>query len=76
MSKYYISPGVIVKKGEYENIMNARDEFDPFVIGVMEDILAGKLLGSKTILVDSINAHNEGKATRFVRWLERRFILE
>lgn len=41
----------------------------------LTDILAGKLLGCKTILVDSINAHNEGKPTRFVRWLERRFIL-
>lgn len=42
----------------------------------LTDILAGKLLGAKTILVGSINAHNEGLATRFVRWLERRFILE
>jgi len=41
----------------------------------LTDILAGKLLGAKTILVDSINAHNEGFATRLVRWLERRFIL-
>ena len=41
----------------------------------LTDILAGKRLGTKTILVGSINAHNEGKATRFVRWLERRFIL-
>ena len=41
----------------------------------LTDILAGKLLGSRTILVDSINAHNEGPATRFIRWLERRFIL-
>ena len=41
----------------------------------LTDILAGKRLGAKTILVDSINAHNEGKATRLVRWLERRFIL-
>ncbi len=41
----------------------------------LTDILAGKLLGAKTILVDSINAHNEGLPTRFVRWLERRFIL-
>lgn len=41
----------------------------------LTDILAGKRLGTKTILVDSINAQNEGKATRFVRWLERRFIL-
>lgn len=41
----------------------------------LTDILAGKLLGAKTILVGSINAHNEGLPTRFVRWLERRFIL-
>lgn len=41
----------------------------------LTDILAGKLLGAKTILVGSINAENEGLATRFVRWLERRFIL-
>lgn len=41
----------------------------------LTDILAGKRLGAKTILVGSINAHNEGIATRFVRWLERRFIL-
>lgn len=41
----------------------------------LTDILAGKRLGAKTILVDSINAHNESPATRFVRWLERRFIL-
>lgn len=42
----------------------------------LTDILAGKLLGAKTILVDSINAENENTATRFVRWLERRFILD
>ena len=42
----------------------------------LTDILAGKRLGAKTILVDSINAHNECTATRFVRWLERRFILD
>lgn len=41
----------------------------------LTDILAGKLLGARTILVGSINAENEGPATRFVRWLERRFIL-
>lgn len=40
----------------------------------LTDILAGKRLGAKTILVGSINAENEGHATRFVRWLERRFI--
>lgn len=42
----------------------------------LTDILAGKLLGSHTILVGSINAHKEGIPTRFVRWLERRFILD
>ncbi len=42
----------------------------------LTDILAGKLLGAKTILVGSINAHNESLIIRFVRWLERRFILE
>jgi HAD superfamily phosphatase (TIGR01668 family) len=42
----------------------------------LTDILAGKLLGARTILVDSINAENEGPATRFIRWLERRFILD
>lgn len=41
----------------------------------LTDILAGKLLGTHTILVGSINAHNEGVPTRVVRWLERRFIL-
>lgn len=41
----------------------------------LTDILAGIRLGAKTILVDSINAENEGLATRFVRWLERRFIM-
>lgn len=41
----------------------------------LTDILAGKLLGAKTILVGSINAENEGYPTRFVRWLERRFVL-
>jgi HAD superfamily phosphatase (TIGR01668 family) len=41
----------------------------------LTDILVGKLLGAKTILVGSINAHNEDLATCIVRWLERRFIL-
>lgn len=41
----------------------------------LTDILAGKRLGGMTILVDSINAENEGWPTRLVRWLERRFIL-
>lgn len=37
----------------------------------LTDILAGKLLGSKTILVDSITRESENKLTRFVRKLER-----
>lgn len=42
----------------------------------LTDILVGKRLGAKTILVGSINSDNEGIPTRFVRWLERRFILD
>ena len=37
----------------------------------LTDILCGKRLGCKTILVGSINAKNEGIPTRFVRWIER-----
>ena len=37
----------------------------------LTDILAGKLLGAKTVLVDSISKHQEGLPTRFVRRLER-----
>ncbi len=37
----------------------------------LTDILAGKLLGAKTVLVDSITKHKEGLPTRFVRRLER-----
>ncbi|MBQ4124309.1 YqeG family HAD IIIA-type phosphatase [bacterium] len=37
----------------------------------LTDILAGKLLGAKTILVDSITKDTENKLTRFVRKLER-----
>ncbi len=37
----------------------------------LTDILAGKLLGAKTILVDSITKDTENKQTRFVRKLER-----
>ncbi len=37
----------------------------------LTDILAGKRLGAKTILVDSITREIENKPTRFVRWLER-----
>lgn len=42
----------------------------------LTDILAGKKLGSKTILVGSINYENEGVLTRLVRWLEHRFIAD
>ncbi len=37
----------------------------------LTDILSGKLLGAKTILVDSITKDSENKLTRFVRKLER-----
>ncbi len=37
----------------------------------LTDVLAGKLLGAKTILVDSITKDTENKPTRFVRKLER-----
>ncbi|CCY24732.1 MAG: YqeG family HAD IIIA-type phosphatase [Brachyspira sp.] len=37
----------------------------------LTDILCGKLLGCKTILVDSISADKEAKIVRFVRQLER-----
>lgn len=37
----------------------------------LTDVLAGKLLGARTILVDSITKDTENKQTRFVRKLER-----
>ena len=37
----------------------------------LTDILCGRRLGCLTVLVDSINAENEGWPTRFVRRLER-----
>ncbi len=37
----------------------------------LTDILAGQLLGAKTVLVDSITKDTENKLTRFVRKLER-----
>ncbi len=37
----------------------------------LTDVLAGKLIGAKTILVDSITKETENIPTRFVRWLER-----
>ncbi len=40
----------------------------------LTDILAGKFLGSKTVLVDSITKDTENKITRIVRALERSVI--
>ena len=40
----------------------------------LTDILAGKFLGCKTILVDSISKSTEKPIVRFVRWLERLLI--
>ena len=37
----------------------------------LTDILCGKKLGCKTILVDSVTAESEKKIVRFVRFLER-----
>ena len=37
----------------------------------LTDILAGKLAGTKTVLVDSITRTTESKLTRIVRFLER-----
>jgi HAD superfamily phosphatase (TIGR01668 family) len=37
----------------------------------LTDIMCGKRLGCKTILVDSITADSEAKIVRFVRFLER-----
>lgn len=37
----------------------------------LTDIIAGKLLGCKTILVDSITKNTEKPIVRFVRWCER-----
>ncbi len=37
----------------------------------LTDILAGKLAGTKTMLVDSITKDTEPKLTRFVRFIER-----
>ena len=58
--------------GEYLKTVNIEPE-NAVMIGdrPLTDILAGKLLGSKTILVDSITKDTENKLTRFVRKLER-----
>ncbi len=60
---------------EFINSVNIKPE-ETVVVGdrPLTDILAGKLLGAKTILVDSITKDTENKPTRFVRALERLFI--
>ena len=57
---------------EFLSSVNIKPE-ETVVIGdrPLTDILAGKLLGAKTILVDSITKDTENKPTRFVRKLER-----
>lgn len=57
---------------EYLKTINKTSE-ETVVIGdrPLTDILAGKLLGAKTILVDSITRETEGIPTRVVRKLER-----
>lgn len=57
---------------EYLCVINKTPQ-ETVVIGdrPLTDILAGKLLGAKTILVDSITKDTEGLPTRFVRRLER-----
>ena len=37
----------------------------------LTDVLCGKFMGSKTIMVDSITADSEAKLVRFVRFLEK-----
>lgn len=63
------SPKVMIEFLKSVNIPNS----EAVVIGdrPLTDILAGKLLGAKTILVDSITKDTENKLTRFVRKLER-----
>lgn len=65
-------------KPKTENIMKfiSKYDFTPVecvIVGdrPLTDILCGKLLGCKTILVDSITAESEAKVVRFVRKLER-----
>ncbi len=57
---------------EYLNAIGKTSQ-ETVVVGdrPLTDILAGKLLGAKTVLVDSITKHKEGMPTRFVRKLER-----
>ena len=57
---------------QYLSSINIKPE-EAVVIGdrPLTDILAGKLLGAKTILVDSITKDSENLPTRLVRKLER-----
>ena len=57
---------------EFLNKYNLKSK-DCIIVGdrPLTDILCGKLLGCKTILVDSITAEKESKLVRFVRALER-----
>jgi len=57
--------------GEYLETIGVKP-YEAVMIGdrPLTDILAGKLLGCKTILVGSINP-NENLPTKFVRALER-----
>ncbi len=57
---------------EFLKSVNIKPE-ETVVIGdrPLTDILAGKLLGAKTVLVDSVTKDSENKLTRFVRKLER-----
>jgi len=66
--------GVILKFLSRHNI----DPKDCVLVGdrPLTDILCGKRLGCKTILVDSITADTEAKIVRFVRWLERLIVKE
>lgn len=61
--------GVVKKFLDKHNI----DPKDCVLVGdrPLTDILCGKFLGCKTILVDSITADKESKIVRFVRALER-----
>lgn len=63
------SPKFIKEYLENNNIKKS----EAVIIGdrPLTDILVGKLLGIRTILVDSINKKNENKIVRIVRWLER-----
>ena len=76
-----ITPFPILFEAKKPNTQPAKDFLKKYSINPKEavfvgdrpltDILCGKLLGCKTILVDSITADKEAKIVRFVRKLER-----